>query len=252
VACYTTAALLSWERGYPDRALERATRSVAVATDLQHPFSVAYALYHTGFLHLFRQEPEPMRDRAIAMLDVADEYELPVWRALSGVLVGAAKTDLGQPDEGLEEMQDGITEYQNLRTPPVFWPLLLYVRARACGRAGRVADGLAFIEQAIEIAGDAGTLPPLLHAMKGELLLAGGDPAAAASWYRRGFDRATEVGIRTPALRAAVGLVRAHQNGGDEARELLRTTYAEFTEGFETPDLREAAALLEGTAAPRP
>jgi predicted ATPase len=54
-----------------------------------------------------------------------------------------------------------------LRTPPVFWPLLLYVRARACARARRPVEGLDFIDQAIEISGGAGTLPPLFFSMKG-------------------------------------------------------------------------------------
>ena len=49
--------------------------------------------------------------------------------------------------------------YQGLRTPPVFWPLLLYVRARACARAGRPAEGLDFIDEAIEISGGAGHPP---------------------------------------------------------------------------------------------
>ena len=66
VACYTTAALVSWEVGLPDRALERANRAVTVATELQHPYTMAYALYHTGLLHLFRQEPEPKNRMADA------------------------------------------------------------------------------------------------------------------------------------------------------------------------------------------
>jgi predicted ATPase/class 3 adenylate cyclase len=249
VACYTSAAIVSWERGFPDRALERANRAVTVATELQHPYTMAYALYHTGFVHLFRQEPEPMRDRAIGVLDVADEYELPIWTALGTVLLGAAKTDLGQFDEGLDGIRDGIAQYQGLRSPPVFWPLLLYVRARACARAETPAEGLGFIDQAIELSGGAGTLPPLLYAMKGELLLGQGDAGGAESWYRRGFEHASEMGTRTPQLRAAVGLYRAEseRGGGEVARELLRATYAEFTEGFTTPDLTEAAALL-GTA----
>ena len=138
---YTTAALILWLRGFPDRALERAHRAVTLATELRHPLSMAYALYHTGFLHLLRQEPEPMRERAVGVLDVADEYELPIWRALGTVLLGVAKTDLGHFDEGLAEIDDGIGQYQGLRSPPVFWPLLLYVRARAFARAGRPSEG---------------------------------------------------------------------------------------------------------------
>ena len=252
VACYTGSALVSWQRGFPDRALERANRAVAVATELRHPFTVAYALYHTGFLHLFRQEPEPMRDRAIGAVDVADEYEMPIWRALGTVLLGAAKTDFGQLDEGLADIHEGVAQYQGLRSPPVFWPLLLYVRARACLRARRPAEGLDFIDQAIELTGGAGTQAPLLYAMKGELLLGlpGADAGEAVGWLQRGYDGAAELGARMPQLRAALGLCRAQRaRGSDEvARKLLRATYAEFTEGFATPDLTEAAALLETPA----
>jgi predicted ATPase/class 3 adenylate cyclase len=249
VACYTSAALVSWQRGFPDRALERANRAVTVATELQHPFTMAYALYHTGFLHLFRQEPEPMRDRAIGALDVADEYELPIWRALGTVLLGAARTDLGELDEGLAEIHEGVAQYEGLRSPPVFWPLLLYVRARACARGGRPAEGINFIDQAIELSGGAGLPPPLLYTMKGELLLGlpGADAGEATRWFKRGHDGAAQLGARMPQLRAALGLCRVERARGnaDTARRLLRATYAEFTEGFATPDLAEAAVLLE-------
>jgi hypothetical protein len=37
--------------------------------------------------------------------------------------------------------------------------------------------------------------------------------------------------------------------GNQEARELLAPVYGWFTEGFDTPDLKEAKALLEETEA---
>ena len=79
----------------------------------------------------------------------------------------------------------------------------------------------------------------------------GGDAAAAETWFRKGYDQAAELGARLPQLRAAVGLCRAERARGDgeHATELLRATYAEFSEGFATPDLMEAAALLETPAA---
>ena len=244
IACYTSAALVLWLRGFPDRALERAHRAVTLATQLRHPFTMAYALYHSGFLHLLRQEPEQMRERGVGVVDVADEYDLPIWRAVGTVLLGAARTDLGHFDEGLDQIRDGVTQYQGLRSPPVFWPLLLYVRARACTRAGRPAEALDFIDGAIEVSGGAGTLPPLFYAMKGEVLLAlpEGDSAAAETWFQRAFDDAAELGARMPQLRAAIGLCRVRPEHG---KELLRATHATFTEGFTTPDLVEAAGILE-------
>jgi predicted ATPase len=249
VASYTTTALVSWQAGLPDHAVARANRAVTLANELRHHYTMAYALYHTGFVHLLRQEPVPMRDRAVGVLDVADEYDLPIWRALGTFLLGAAKTDMGHVEEGLAEISDGVAQYQGLRSPPVFWPLLLYVRARACARAGAPAEGLEFIDEAIQLSAGGGMLPPLLYTMKGELLLglADADVGEAIGWFQRAYDDAARFGARMGQLRAAVGLCRAERarGSGEQATELIRATYAEFTEGFEAPDLVEAAALLD-------
>jgi predicted ATPase len=47
-------------------------------------------------------------------------------------------------------------------------------------------------------------------------------------------------------LRAAISLARLwrDQNKRTEARDLLAPVYGWFTEGFDTPDLKEAATLL--------
>jgi predicted ATPase len=48
-------------------------------------------------------------------------------------------------------------------------------------------------------------------------------------------------------LRAAMGLARLRRNQGRhaEARDLLAPVYGWFTEGIDTPDLKEAEALLD-------
>ena len=48
-------------------------------------------------------------------------------------------------------------------------------------------------------------------------------------------------------LRAAISLARLRHNQGRraEARDLLAPVYGWFTEGFDTPDLIEARALLD-------
>jgi tetratricopeptide (TPR) repeat protein len=251
VAAFTTSALILWLLGFPDRAVERAHRAVTLATELEHPFTLAYALFHAGFLHLWRREPELMRDRAVGVLDVADEHDLPIWSALGTCLLGAAKTELGHFDEGLAEIREGIAMYQGMKTPPVFWPLLLYVRAGAYARSGRPAEGLSSIEEAIEIVdeGSGLTLAPEFYLRKGDLLLAlpeaNGD--GAEPWFMRAFDVARELDARMPQLRAAIGLCRSQRERGDaeNGSGLLSATYATFTEGFTTRDLIEAEDLLE-------
>ncbi len=52
----------------------------------------------------------------------------------------------------------------------------------------------------------------------------------------------------TVELRAAMGLARLWQGGGkrSEARDILAPVYSWFTEGFDTTDLKEGKALLDG------
>ena len=215
---------------------------------LDHPFTLAYALFHSGFLHLWRRELETMHDRAVRLLQVADEHDLQIWKALGRCLLGAANTGIGDPEAGLAQIRDGVDLYRGLKTPPVFWPLLLYVQAEAYARAGRPADGLGMIEEAIEIAGLELTLLPEFYLLKGELLLAVGDASdsAAEPWFQRGFDLAAGLGARMLQLRAAIRLSRLWRDQGEagEVSRPLRTIYETFTEGFGTADLREAGELL--------
>ena len=125
----------------------------SLAADLEHPFTLAYALFHSDFLHLWRRELETMHDRAVRLLQVADEHDLQIWKALGRCLLGAANTGIGDPEAVLAQIRDGVDLHRGLKTPPVFWPLLLYVQAEAYARAGRPTDGLGMIEEAIDIAG---------------------------------------------------------------------------------------------------
>jgi predicted ATPase len=54
-------------------------------------------------------------------------------------------------------------------------------------------------------------------------------------------------------LRAAVSFARLRRDQGRraEATDLLAPIYGWFTEGFDTPDLKEAKAPLEALPAPR-
>jgi predicted ATPase/class 3 adenylate cyclase len=247
VACFMVSALTLWMLGFPDRALERANGAVTLATELGHPFTLAYARFHSGFLHLWRREPELVRDRAVGVLDVADEHDLQIWTALGRCLLGGANTGMGRFEEGLAQIRQGLDLYQGLKTPPVFWPLLRSVQAGAYARSGRPAEGLGLIEEAIEIAGSGLTLVPEFYLLKGDLLLAlpKADGPGAEPWVQRAFNVAQGLDARMPQLRAAIRLCRLWRDQGDGERgdRLLRAIYETFTEGFETVDLIEARAF---------
>ena len=90
-----------------------------------------------------------------------------------------------------------------------------------------------------------------LHRLQGEFLLrqesAEGACHEAEACFRRALTIARGQQARSLELRAAMSLTRLYQKQDRqaEARPMLAECYDWFTEGFDTPDLREAKALLE-------
>jgi len=86
-----------------------------------------------------------------------------------------------------------------------------------------------------------------LNRHKGQLLLREGQTEAAEELYRKALSIAEEQEAKLWELRAAASLARLRREQGRraQARDLLAPVYGWFTEGFSTPDLKEAKALLD-------
>lgn len=87
------------------------------------------------------------------------------------------------------------------------------------------------------------------YRLKGDLLVAlsGAQHVEAEACFRQAPEVARHQQGKSLELRTATSLSRLwqRQGRGAEARQLLAEVYGWFTEGFDTPDLREAKALLE-------
>jgi len=80
--------------------------------------------------------------------------------------------------------------------------------------------------------------------------LQGTDETQAEACFRRAIELAGQQSARMWKLRATVSLCRLWQRQGKcgKARKQLAQIYDWFSEGFDTPDLQEAQALLEKLA----
>ena len=250
VTCYTTSALILWGLGYPDRALQLVNDALDLVKKINHPYSLAYALFHAGFLHYWRREVELSLGYMQALLDVAEKHKFQIWYAVGTCLHGAGIASLGRAEEGLAQFQLGMDIYQGLKSPPIFWPLLRSLQAEVCGLVGRPEQGLAFLDEAMAIPslGYAKVLLVEFYRIKGNLLLAlsPDNPSEAELWYHRALESAQEQGTSMLELRAAISLARLWWNQGraEEGRQLLSDAYSKLTEGFTSPDLMEARELL--------
>jgi predicted ATPase len=87
----------------------------------------------------------------------------------------------------------------------------------------------------------------------GETVLASShlDEAKAASYFERALAIALGQQAKSWELRVSMSMSRLWRDQGkrDEARELLAPVYGWFTEGLDTPDLKQAKALLDELAA---
>jgi adenylate cyclase len=138
--------------------------------------------------------------------------------------------------------------------------------ATAYGQAEQWGEGLRRVDEGIEL-GEVSherVYAAELWRVKGELLVgkagvgkgrrgatAGRAVGAAQQCFRRALEIAEKQEARSLALRSAMSLTRlARRHGGaQEAYALLRSLDASFAEGFDTRDLKEAKALLNGVGA---
>ena len=247
VCCHYWAALALWFLGRPDSALAHGEQARALAA--AHPYSLASAEVQLAYLHQYRGEPSETLRWAGRALGTATEHGFPIRGAQAAILGGWARAVTGIGDDGVDQLRAGLAGYlatgAELDHP---YYLGLLGEALAATTAGP-AEGLAVVDEAIELVGTARPFYylPELHRLRGDLLGWDRRPATqAAEAYVRAMEIAAGYGTRSAELRAAIRMCRLP--GGSTpagARATLRRLYDQFDEGFGTPDLLAARALLD-------
>ena len=191
-----------------------------------------------------------MGERADEALALASEHGLAMWSGYGLMLQGWARSQRGQVDAAVERIRAGLTATKETAARN-FEPLFLGLLAEAVAIAGEIKKGLVVLAEAFAVAeafGQKGT-DAELHRLHGDLLRRLPDPewTEVEISYRTALAVAGEQGTRGFELRAAVSLASLLSKLGRcaEARDLLAPVYGRFTEGFDTPDLKEAKALLD-------
>ena len=255
--CY--GAWAAWALGYPDQALAACRAATDLARASSHLPRLTTALVFMARLLQFRREAELTRQHAEAAMKLASEQGFAQRLAAATILFGWAQAIQGA-EEGIETMARGLDNFRATGASDdlPYWLALLAGRRAAMQQVeaalSDVRDALALVT-----AGGPRVWEAELHPLKGVLVSrrdavrrSPTDEAEAA------FEAAIVIARRQQAkafeLRAAISLARWRRNQGrqGEARELLAPVRAWFTEGFDTPDLIEADALLRELGATAP
>jgi predicted ATPase len=239
--------------GFPHQALARSSAAVAEAERLAHPPSLAGILSLDAMLLSLDGEKAALDERADELASVATEQGFPYWRAHGIVYRGWAKVKNGDVAEGMSLLRSGLIAYRATGTQ-AWMPRFVALLATTCEIAGQVAEAVTLLDEALQIAGRTGErwFAAELYRHKGQLLLRQAHFEAAEELYRKALSIAREQGASLWELRAAASLARLRRDQGRraEARDLLAPVYNWFTEGFDTPDLKEAKALLDSLDGP--
>jgi class 3 adenylate cyclase/predicted ATPase len=233
--------------GFPDQALAQSNAAIAEARRLTHPPSLAQSLALGARLLSLVGDNSVLDARAEQLMAIATEQSFPYWRAQATIYRGSVKIKNGDVAEGISLLRRGSSAFRG--TGAVTWtPHYTALQARACEIAGQIEEALTLLDDALQIAERTGErwLEAELYRHKGQLLLRQGDSAAAEELYCSALRIAREQEAKMWELRAAVSRARLRfdQGRSAEARDLLAPVYSWFTEGFDTPDLKEAKALL--------
>jgi predicted ATPase len=250
-------SVLSWglfALGYPEQARARSEEALTDAKELSHSNTLGYALLYGCVLSQLRQDQDEARERAKALIALAAEQDSPHFLGAGVIIRGWTLGQAGDFGAGIAQIRDGLAMWQATGAAflvPYFRSLLAEVHSRS----GAVNEGLDRITEALEKVEETGErwFEAELHRIMGELMLRlpRSDPNAAEARLRQAAAVARQQGAKLWELRAATRLARLwrEQHRRGEAHDLLSSLYHQFTEGFGTPDLQAAGAILRETTA---
>jgi class 3 adenylate cyclase/predicted ATPase/DNA polymerase III delta prime subunit len=232
--------------GYFDQARLECEAAVEEGHKIGHAFSLTSALSGACQADWGTRSREELLARADTLIAVADEHGFPFHRAVGTLYRGWALAGSGQTGQGIALLEAGLAAYRatGAVTDVPFYLILL---ADAEGSAKELDEGLGHLAEARRLMGEYRAAEAELHRVRGELLRAGHDPVGAERSLCRAIDIAQQQSGKFWELRAAISLARLwHEQGKrDAARDLLAPIFGWFTEGFDTPVLKEAKALLD-------
>lgn len=248
--CVASASHLVWVlwlMGFPDQARAAGEQMLALAHEINHPYSRCYAISYVMVLNHWLGEIETTGRLAQENMGLAHQHGFPLWLLSGLAFQGWTQAMQGQAS-GIAPLQQAVNTVRvAMNGVEAFF---LAPLGAACLHLGQWEQALSASDAALVVvaAKNDRFLESEIFRVKGECLLAMPTPDTAAA--EACFSQALAISHRQQAksleLRAAMSLARLWQGQDktEEARRVLEDVYTWFTEGFDTPDLQQARELL--------
>jgi class 3 adenylate cyclase/predicted ATPase len=241
-------AMTLWITGFPDQAMRMSDAALELGRRLEHPPSLSHAAWWSAALQQFLRNPKACGELSELTMRIAREQASRIFM-MCPVLLGWTLFDSGAVSAGLQHMEQAVTAKRQ-RVHRFYYDYELLVLAGALLENGEPDRALDTVEEALEFVKTSRNrvFEAEAQRLRGACLAALGAERAteAETWLLKAIETAKRQGALAFELRAATSLARAWGGQGRraEAGDLLASVHARFTEGFDTPDLKDAGALL--------
>jgi predicted ATPase len=235
-----------WHLGFPDQSKASADRALSIADQRNHANTLGLARFYSGVIVSFlHRDAARMQEQAEQLITVGKLRALPQWAAFGHASLAPALADDERFDEAVAMVEDTISSCEAIQNK-AFRPILACFLGQALLKANRFDPAFACVSEALQQTSltHENWIDAELWRIKGQACVQ--KQADAADCFAQGMDVARRQGSRSMELRLTTNLARLRRDQGQhrEARDLLLPIYKSFTEGFKTPDLQEASALL--------
>jgi class 3 adenylate cyclase/predicted ATPase len=242
-------AIVLWLLGYPEQAKRASRAAFEYAAELNQTNLTAHVRIYGGAGPAeLMGDVAATRAHADAVIDLADQHSLNYWRLSGLILRGWAMAQEGNAEDGLALMRQNLNARKALGAS---WYQVRYLCMLAStylqlGERDKAFTALAEAED-LAARNDEHLWKSELFRVSGELRRScGASLDEVEPYFQNALKIAGDQSAKSLELRAAISLARLWYGDGRivDARTLLASTYAWFTEGFETPDLLAARALM--------
>ena len=252
VCARATGGCVIWQSGLTERANEVSKDAIRISNELGHPFSRAIAQFYAGFLAIMIGDIAAADGCAQATAAIAAESNM-LWPAsLARFIAGWVSAQRGEIGRGSDQMEVVFRHLQQIGQR-AYLAFLGTQIATAKLAMGRIEDTLNFLEELQQLSVETHQLmfSSELHRLRADALRRL-DPRSERieAEYRTALQVARRQGTPALELRATCGLAGrlAEIGQAQEGWKLLCPVFEQFQEGFATPDLRAAKALLNSLA----
>jgi predicted ATPase len=234
--------------GYPDQALAILTKAKAEA-ETGHFATTAVTLLSLCIAAALRRDREALTEPASDLLRLAQQHGSKYWELHGKTFVAQVHANEGRWDEALEGVRRCFTGWQ-ARDSGFIRPWLKTMEIELLWHLGRYSEALQACQEAQDLIEqkDVRFCEAEMHRLRGTVLIElGTSDDEIEACFKRAVTIARGQSAKFWELRASTtwSHVLRNRQRHSEARIVLEGTYNWFTEGFDTPDLIEARALLD-------